>query len=337
MNNLQRACLHVALWALILVLFIYIGSRSGNLANAIVIFLYFGLINIAVFYINYLYILPNYLNSRRYIGCALSIILLIVSAAMVKYVLASSFREIVLVRGPNRDYYVSFWEYTVVAAFTGAFFVFISTAFKFAGDWFQNEKVRKNLENEKLSAELAFLKSQINPHFLFNSLNNIYSLAYQRSERTPTAILKLSEIMRYMLQDSNEPTVPLEREISYLQNYIELQKLRFGDGTFVDFQYSGVDDKMRIIPLVLIAFVENCFKHGIVTDEAVPLEIRLQVKDYQMTFEIRNKKNLQNKDNLGGIGLSNVQRRLELSYPGAHELHIENGSLIYYCKLVLHL
>lgn len=337
MNKLQRAFLHVAFWTLILVLFIYTGSRSVNLRNAIVIFFYFGLINITVFYINYLYILPKFLNSRRYIGCAMSIILLIASSAVVKYALASAFREIVLVRGPNRDYYVSFWEYMIVAAFTGAFFVFISTAIKFAGDWFLNEKIRKNLENEKLTAELAFLKSQINPHFLFNSLNNIYSLAYQGSDKTPTAILKLSEIMRYMLQDSNEPTVPLEREIRYLQNYIELQKLRFKDGAFVNFHYSGVDDQMRIIPLVLIAFVENCFKHGIVTDADTPLEIKLAVRDRLLTFEVRNKKNLQNKDELGGIGLHNVKRRLELSYPGRYELEIENGGLIYYCKLVLHL
>ena len=337
MNNLQRACLHVLIWALILILFVYISSRSGNLGNAVVIFLYFGLINITVFYINYLYILPRFLNSRRYLGCAVSILLLIMSSAVVKYAVASFFREIVLIRGPNRDYYVTFWEYIIVASVTGAFFVFISTAFKFAGDWFLNEKVRKNLENEKLTAELAFLKSQINPHFLFNSLNNIYSLAYQRSEKTPAAILKLSEIMRYMLQDSNEPTVPLEREIRYLQNYIELQKLRFKDGAFVNFSYSGVDERMQIIPLILIAFVENCFKHGIVTDEAIPLDIKLQMRASELIFEVNNKKNLQNKDVLGGIGLSNVKRRLELSYPGRYELTIENGGLIYYCKLILHL
>lgn len=337
MNNLQRACLHALLWALILILFVYVGSRSGSLGDAFVIFLYFGLINIAVFYINYLYILPRFLNSRQYLGCTLSIILLIASSGVVKYSLASFFREIVLIRGPNRDYYVTFWEYLIVASITGAFFVFISTAFKFAGDWFLNEKVRKNLENEKLTAELAFLKSQINPHFLFNSLNNIYSLAYQRSDKTPAAILKLSEIMRYMLQDSNEPTVPLEREIRYLQNYIELQKLRFKDGAFVNFHHSGVDERMQIIPLILIAFVENCFKHGIVTDEESPLDIKLQVRAGEMIFEVKNKKNLQNKDVLGGIGLSNVKRRLELSYPGRYELTIENGGLIYYCKLVLHL
>lgn len=329
--------MHALLWALILILFVYISSRGGNLASSVVIFFYFGLINIAVFYINYLYILPSYLNSRRYLGCAVSILLLIASSAVVKYAVASFFREIVLVRGPNRDYYVSFWEYIVIALITGAFFVFISTALKFAGDWFQNEKVRKNLENEKLSAELAFLKSQINPHFLFNSLNNIYSLAYQRSEKTPAAILKLSEIMRYMLQDSNEPTVPLEREMRYLQNYIELQKLRFKDGAFVNFSYSGVNEDMQIIPLILIAFVENCFKHGIVTEEASPLDIKLQVQASKLTFEARNKKNLQNKDVLGGIGLSNVKRRLELAYAGRYELTIENERLIYYCKLILHL
>src|SRR5690606_6003105 len=115
------------------------------------------------------------------------------------------------------------------AAFVSCFFISLSTILKFISDWFKNEQVKSNLENEKLLSELAFLKSQINPHFLFNSLNNIYSLAYQRSEKTPEALLKLSEIMRYMLYESNVDEVALSDEIRYLKNYIELQKLRFKD------------------------------------------------------------------------------------------------------------
>ncbi|WP_040299413.1 sensor histidine kinase, partial [Arcticibacter svalbardensis] len=236
MNKLRTAFLHICVWLAILLLFIYVSSRNGAVKDSIVIFLYFGLVNIAIFYINYLYILPNYLNSRRYLGCTVSIILLVLFTACFKYAIASIFSDIILVQGHNQDYYVNFWEYLFIATITGTFFVFLSTAYKFTVDWFLNEKIRKTLENEKLSTELAFLRSQINPHFLFNSLNNIYSLAYQQSEKTPEAILKLSEIMRYMLEDSNEPTVPLHREIRYLKNYIELQTLRFKNGAYVQFQ-----------------------------------------------------------------------------------------------------
>lgn len=337
MNNLRTAFFHFFVWVVILLLFIYISSRSGNLGESVVVFLYFGIINIAIFYINYLYILPQFLNSRRYLGCTLSIILLIIVSVTIKYGMANFFSEVILTRGPNRDYYVSFWEYMLVAVVTSTFFVFLSTAYKFSVDWFLNEKIRKNLENEKLSTELAFLKSQINPHFLFNSLNNIYSLAYQRSDETPEAILKLSGIMRYMLQDSNEPTVPLHSEIRYLQNYIELQKLRFKNSAFVSFNVSGVEDNIQIVPLILIAFVENAFKHGIVSDPDYPVLINMDVRDGMVVFEVRNHKKPQNKDTMSGIGLNNVKRRLELLYAGSYQLSIQNSELTYYCKLALHL
>lgn len=337
MNKLRTAFLHICVWLAVLLLFIYVSSRNGAVKDAIVIFLYFGLVNIAIFYINYLYILPNYLNSRRYLGCTLSIILLVLFSACVKYAIASIFSEIILVQGRNQDYYVSFWEYLFVATITGTFFVFISTAYKFTVDWFLNEKIRKTLENEKLSTELAFLRSQINPHFLFNSLNNIYSLAYQQSEKTPEAILKLSEIMRYMLEDSNEPTVPLNREIRYLKNYIELQTLRFKNGAFVQFHIKAKEEGIQIIPLILIAFVENAFKHGIVSDADHPVKIDLQVQHDLVIFEVWNLKSAQNKDTTGGIGLSNVKRRLELLYAGRYELLIDETISTYYCKLALHL
>src|SRR5690606_32500898 len=124
---------------------------------------------------------------------------------------------------------------------TGLFFMLLSAAVYSISANFKNREHRKNLENEKLNAELAFLKSQINPHFLFNSLNNIYSLAYQKSDKTPEAILKLSEIMRYMLYESNEETVLLTEEINYLQHYIELQKLRFKENVYVELNVD-VDD-----------------------------------------------------------------------------------------------
>lgn len=338
MNKVRTVFLHVSVWLGVLLLFVVMGSRNGTLRESVIIFVYFGLLNIALFYINYLYILPKYLNSRRYMECALSIIFLIVFSGLIKYGLASFFSEVVLTRSSHR-YLITFWEYYLGTVFTGMFFVFLSTATKFAADWFINEKVRKNLENEKLSAELAFLKSQINPHFLFNSLNNIYSLAYQRSEMTPEAILKLSEIMRYMLQESNEVRVELSKEIRYLENYIELQKLRFKANAHVEMIILGEDDHMRqsIVPLILIAFVENAFKHGVASDPENPIRIAILVEKGRLEFTVTNKKSDQNKDEASGIGLNNVKRRLDLLYQGEYKLEIREKEKIYSCKLVLNL
>ncbi len=305
--------------------------------ESVVIFVYFGILNIAVFYINYLYILPEYLNSRRYLGCALSIVFLILFSGLVKYGLASFFSDVVLTRNSHPPYLISFGEYYLGSVFTGMFFVFLSTAARFAADWFINEKVRKNLENEKLSAEVAFLKSQINPHFLFNSLNNIYSLAYQQSEKTPEAILKLSEIMRYMLQESNEVKVELSKEIRYLENYIELQKLRFKGDAHIIMTISGDYMQQSIVPLVLIAFVENAFKHGIASDPEHPIRIIITIETGKLGFVVINKKSSQNKDDASGIGLNNVKRRLDLLYPGKYKLDISEDKILYNCKLVLDL
>lgn len=230
---------------------------------------------------------------------------------------------------------IPFSQYYAGAILTGLFFVFLSTAFKFSVDWFLNEKVRKDLESEKLIAELAFLRSQINPHFLFNSLNNIYSLAYQKSDRAPEAIMKLSEIMRYMLQESNEPRVNLAREIRYLENYIELQKLRFKGQAYINLIISGEYSKQSIAPLILISFVENAFKHGVASDPEHPIQINININNNKLLFDIHNKKSLLNKDESSGIGLSNVKRRLDLLYLHQYDLQVQEDDDFYYCRLSL--
>jgi LytS/YehU family sensor histidine kinase len=185
--------------------------------------------------------------------------------------------------------------------------------------------------------ELQFLKSQLNPHFLFNSLNNIYSLAYQKSEKTADAILKLSDIMRYMIYESNEGWVSLEKEVEYLQNFIELQKLRVKDSASVLFHTQGDIDGQKIVPLILIAFVENAFKHGVVNDANDPIQINLIANKQILHFTVRNQKSKANKDRLGGVGLSNVERRLQLLYPEKHKLTVENTPSHYTIKLILDL
>jgi LytS/YehU family sensor histidine kinase len=232
---------------------------------------------------------------------------------------------------------IGFWSYFVGAFFTSLTFIFLSTTVKFTIYWFRNERTQRDLENQRLTAELSFLKSQINPHFLFNSLNSIYSLAYQRSETTPDAILKLSEIMRYMLYECNDNKVSLEKELQYLQNYIDLQKIRFGEKAYIDFKISGRVDGQKIVPLLLIAFIENAFKHGVANNASSPIQILIEVDDSRLHFFAQNKKHNNNRDNQGGIGLINVTRRLDLLYPESYKLNIINQPDIYSVELQLSL
>lgn len=335
MNKTRQIFSHAAIWISLILFFILISGSGKMTYKSFVMFGYFGLINIAIFYINYLIILPKLLNKKKYLWCALSMILLVLVGGLFKYGLAKVFEDIVLVRGTKKEYHLSFKDYYLGALFIGCFFIFLSTAFKFMVDWFVNEKVKSNLENEKLTAELAFLKSQINPHFLFNTLNNIYSLAYQHSEKTPAAILKLSEIMRYMLYESNEELVDLSKEIRYLENYIELQKLRFKNHAFVNLVITGMAQNQKIMPLVLISFVENAFKHGVATEEQNPIDIYIKIEPDKIIFKVSNKVNQSNKDESGGIGLLNVKRRLDLFYKDHYCLKIENNSGFYAAELQL--
>ncbi|HXI00461.1 MAG TPA: sensor histidine kinase [Sphingobacteriaceae bacterium] len=339
MNIFKKIFLHGIIWTALIAVIMVIATRGQSVRyQTIVIFGYYGLINILIFYINYLLILPTFLNARRYWACAISILVLIIAFGFAKTGIAIIFKEFLLVRGPKAAVYnVNLRDYFLSTLFVSGFFVFMSTAIKFMMDWFVNEKERRGLENEKLIAELAFLRSQINPHFLFNCLNNIYSLSYQKSEKTPEAILKLSEIMRYMLYESNDPRVDLGKEIRYLENFIELQKLRFKSDFYVQLNIEGSNVHQQIVPLVLISFVENAFKHGVITDPENPIKINIVIDIGRLIFMIENKTSVQNKDVTGGIGLSNVRRRLDLLYPEKYTLDITHNDGFYTAKLSIDL
>jgi two-component system LytT family sensor kinase len=329
---------HVAFWVCMIAFFSFITHSSTKLSNQalLVIFGLYGLINISLFYINYLFLIPKFLNKKQYLIYNVNLLILILVYGFIKYGIALYFKDYVLIRGTKHEA-IGFWSYYWSAFFTSLIFVFLSTVLKFTLDWFLNERIQRDLENQRLSAELAFLKSQINPHFLFNSLNSIYSLAYQRSETTPEAILKLSEIMRYMLYECNDNKVDLGKELQYLQNYIDLQKIRYGNKAFVDFEVNGLISNQRIVPLLLISFIENAFKHGVANDPATPIHILMDVQSDHLSFKMENKKHQFNKDATGGIGLNNVKRRLDLLYPDRYQLKIDDGTDMYTSELSLDL
>ena len=192
--------------------------------------------------------------------------------------------------------------------------------------WRMTELARKNellLTSEKLKSELKFLKAQTNPHFLFNTLNNIYGLARKNDLNTAPSILKLAQMMRYLLFESDQKEIPIEHEIKAISDYIDLETLRYGDKVHVDFTISEDVRRMNIAPLILLPFVENAFKHGVgESRHASHVKIDLRIIFDKLVFEISNTIETIDSSSEGGLGLKNIKRQLELIYPGKHTLLI---------------
>ena len=218
-------------------------------------------------------------------------------------------------------------------------FVF-STGVKVINHWLHSEQRNKEIANEKLNAELSFLKAQINPHFLFNTLNNIYYLASNHSDQTAAAVMKLSSIMRYVLTEAKNDLVSLEKEIQFISHYIELQKMRLTDKSSVNFTNQGDPENRQIAPLLFLPFVENAFKYGVSTREISPIHILLEITGNLIYFKVVNSKqiktSLKRVENTG-IGISNTRRRLDLLYPGKHTLTINDEASSFTVHLNIHL
>lgn len=228
---------------------------------------------------------------------------------------------------------------------SGTLFLFllvmvISGGIKIINQLFRAERRNEEIEREKATTELALLKSQINPHFFFNTLNNIYSLAVTNSPGTAPAVMKLSSIMRYVLDDSRNNYVPLNKEIQFVENYIALQKDRITDKVTVQFSCEGNTDDKQIAPLLLIAFVENAFKYGVSTHQPSVITISVKISGTQLDFMANNQKFSTTMAGLSntGIGLRNTRRRLELLYGnGKHSLHVDDDKNAFHVHLILDL
>jgi two-component system, LytTR family, sensor kinase len=220
-----------------------------------------------------------------------------------------------------------FGRYFQLNVLTNISVVVVAFAYRLLLLWFQQEKLRKELENQKLKAELSFLKMQVNPHFLFNALNNIYSLSVmEKSKKTGDSIIKLSELMRYVIyeKEDEENKVSLNKEIRHINSFIDLEKLRHSGDINVNFSIEGETNDKRVAPLLLFPLIENAFKHGILSDPQKPVNIHLHINDQHLNFSIENFNNGHLKDEVGGIGLPNVQKRLELLYGKKYSLDVKN-------------
>lgn len=232
------------------------------------------------------------------------------------------------------------YEEELIASLVASFMVTVPVLGTAAGIrifkiYIRNKQKINALKNENLNAELAYLKDQINPHFLFNALNGIYVQARKRPAEVPESILLLSDLLRYQLYDCSQEQVPLKGEIEYLQNYLELDKMRKTDAK-IDFQVIGTPNSRTIAPFVFLPFVENAIKHGVTLDAPAYINIKLELKDQEIYFLVENSKPSVPTQHLGGgIGLANVKRRLKLLYPNRHTLTISNDKELFKVELLL--
>ena len=284
----------------------------------------FNLLLIAFYYINSLILIPQLLGRRMRFWYSLSIIAFMIVVVSSPAIVSTIFpmhhhsadnenhREMVAVR-------------ILVTTLVFASIFIISTGIRIIKEWYGAEQENKQIQLEKTTAELSFLKAQINPHFLFNTLNNIYSLSVKKSEATSEAILLLADMMRYVLSDAQNDHVPLQAEIAYLSKYIDLQKLRLTNKVTIAYEVNGDTNSNVIAPLILVPFIENAFKFGISTHEPSTIFILIEVGDDMLKMKVINK--LFPQTNLiaksSGIGLVNVKRRLSLLYPDKHRLKID--------------
>lgn len=196
--------------------------------------------------------------------------------------------------------------------------------------WYADEQKNKQLAQEKIAAELNFLKAQIHPHFLFNTLNNLYALTLIKSDKTPDIVLKLSDLLDFMIYKSNDEYVALSKELEIVEGYIELEKMRYSDRLDLKYEINGDAANKQIAPLILLPFVENCFKHGASKDRSNPtIQIQINIQPAYLHLKAFNSVPEENHPDEGesnGIGLSNVKRRLELIYPSRHALEIKQDN-----------
>ena len=329
--------LHILFWILMFV-FLLILDRSQSDFH---IKLFKSFISVGVFasivYINWNILIPKFLKQRNWVLYLTSLIFLTILITP-PHVLA-----LFLLYEDYPSYQSFFFDNQNILLFQSIFVGASSTAFKITQDWLSHERDKKELQSQNLASELNFLKSQINPHFLFNTLNNLYALSLKKSDQAPETVLMLSEMMRYMLYECNVEKVNLSKEINYLKNYLELEKIRLGRDFDINFKVHGEVDELQIAPLMFIPFIENSFKHGMnnsISDGFVYID--LFVNEGKITMKIKNNsgheilKNIKN-NNSGGIGLINIKRRLKLIYPNKHTLDIEHTENTYTVNLSIQL
>ncbi len=319
---------HGAVWLFYVVFIIYVNTYQGTdfvIGHpSIHIFA-----QAAVFYINYLYLIPATLARRRilvFAGLNAGLGMILVIVLLPSYDLLRHWRL-------GDQYFpppLSYSEQFSLRFFELLFVVLIACVVRFSVDWFGFQQASRNFENAQLKSELAFLRSQLNPHFLFNTLNALYALAIRKAPETPDGIMQLSQLMRYILYETNDGRVRLAREVEMIENLLELQRLRLPLDFPLRFEVNGQFDQVMIEPLLLVPVIENMFKHG-----TGFISIILTVGISNLTLSTENGIAAKTMGLKGGIGLENLRKQLLHLYPGRHEFTVTSDLHLFKTSLTL--
>jgi two-component system LytT family sensor kinase len=307
-----------------------------SFVDYLIISIAYTLISAFCFYSSYFLVARSLFSKGKIFSAISGTTAIIIATVGFRYLIEFYFLKPVIgfdnYKGVSPDFY--HYAGNVFFFYMPSYFIY-GIMYFFIENWFTTIQHQQHILKEKLTAELAFLRSQINPHYLFNTINDIYTLVYQKADEAPDALLKLSQMLRYMLRESQTDKMPLEKEITYLKNMVELQRISAKGMIFIEFDIHIKVANIQVPALLFIAFLENAFKHGILTNPKYPLVIRLDTTHDHLTFICNNRKANVLKDKTGGIGLSNVQRRLELLYPKKHQLKITGDEDSYSVELIL--
>ena len=346
--NRARPIEHILFWFAVLFFYtLYFGSRQDGYGQN---FIFIGLllpITAATTYVLLYWLIPRYLLQRRYALFCLYLVYTLIFSVYLELLL------VLLLYINVSDYQAMFVKPGLVdimdVLISMYLVIFLASAINLLKRWFSIQTSNAALEKSQIetelklkSAELQLLKSQIHPHFLFNTLNNLYGLALEKSDLVPDVVLRMSEQLDYMLYRTTDKRVPLTDEVHHIKNYIELESLRYADDQLkVSLDLCNGIEGHTIEPLLLLPFVENSFKHGVSSTRSPGwITIRLEILEHShLVFFVENSKKETTEDPVAhsGIGLKNVQRRLELLYPERHELDLQQTPSTYSVKLTLQL
>ena len=338
--------LHIVAWTILLLIPLYLITSEPGMDVFFVQRVYLRtILFVLIFYINFFWLIPSTLFKGKkwqyYLIISTIIIgLYFINETINRHVFVQenkNTREALEklskdLKVPKKPWRFDIYNYL----FTSTLITSFSIGLRMNSRYHENEKIRKELEKEKLSSELAFLKSQVSPHFFFNTLNNIYSLTEINTKEAQNAILQLSKLMRYLLYESEKGDTKISNEIGFIKNYIELMRLRLNEKVRLTFTLPDSYEDLSFPPLLFISFIENAFKHGISYREHSFIEISLNITGRDIHFSCKNSlgRMTQEKEETG-IGLDNIRKRLNLLFPDKHKLNISQTDNSYNVELLI--
>ncbi len=325
----NRIFQHVLFWSMSFLILTNIFKVSAEIKRIDLI--YTAIFHVPIFlivYLNLRLLFPVFLEKGKYFLYGISVLVLTALGAGFYIILFDSWIDYIF----SGYYFIAYYGFFDISLYF-VIYIFVTSLLRLARGWFHLQEIEK----EKTVAELKALKSQINPHFLFNSLNSIYSLARKNSSQVPEKVIQLSDLMRHIIYDSDVEFILLPKEIDMIRNYIELQNLRTPENEKIELEVTGEIEGKKVAPLIFLPFVENSFKHGLKSGAENPfVKIKIEVLPNELIFEIENSKGKTSEiidSKYKGIGIENVKKRLGLIYPNQHSLSILDTENIF--KVIL--